>query len=74
MLDKVVDNIKETIGIEKFDDSKILIDADDKIPNYITLKKWHVSLRIMLNFIHKHFQKKHCIMDKHNTKHIKKDK
>ena len=55
MLDKVVDNIKETIGIEKFDDSKILIDADDKIPNYITLKKWHVSLRIMLSFIHKHF-------------------
>ena len=55
MLDKVVDNIKETIGIEKFDDSKILIDADDKIPNYITFKKWHVPLRIMLNFIRKHF-------------------
>ena len=50
MLDKVVDNIKETIGIEKFDDSKILIDADDKIPNYITLKKWHVSLRIIHKF------------------------
>ena len=30
MLDKVSDKIKEIIDIEKFDDTKILIDADDK--------------------------------------------
>ena len=30
MLDKVLDKIKEIIGIEKFDGTKILIYADDK--------------------------------------------
>ena len=29
MLDKVLDEIKETICIAKFDDTKILIDTDD---------------------------------------------
>ena len=38
MLDKVLDRIKETIGIKKFDDAKILIDTNNKLPNYITLK------------------------------------
>ena len=28
MLGRVLDKIKETIGIEKFDDSRILIDTD----------------------------------------------
>ena len=37
MLDKVLDKIKETIGIIKFDVSKILIDTDEKLPEYITL-------------------------------------
>ena len=37
MLDKVLDKIKETIGIIKFDVTKILIDTDDKLPEYITL-------------------------------------
>ena len=32
MLDKEVDKIKEIIGIEKFDNTKILIDTDDKLP------------------------------------------
>ena len=30
MLDKVLDKIKEVIGIERFDDAKVLIDTDDK--------------------------------------------
>ena len=30
--------LKKIISIEKFDDSKILIDADDILPDYITLK------------------------------------
>ena len=38
MLDKVLDEIKETIGIVKCDDAKILIDIDDKLPDYNTLK------------------------------------
>ena len=38
MLDKALDMIKEIIGIEKFDKTKILID-DIKLPDDITLKK-----------------------------------
>ena len=37
MLDKVLNKIKETIGIAKFDNAKILIDTDDKLPDYTTL-------------------------------------
>ena len=36
MLDKVLDKIQETIGLVKFDDTKILIDTDDKLTDYIT--------------------------------------
>ena len=38
MLDKVLEKIKEIISIEQFDDTKILIDTDDKLPDDITLK------------------------------------
>ena len=38
MLDKVLDKIKETIRILEFDNTKFLIDTDDKLPDYITLK------------------------------------
>ena len=38
MLHKLLDNIKEMIGIGKFDDTNILIDMDDKLPDDITLK------------------------------------
>ena len=31
MLDAVLDKIKETIGIKKVDDTKNLIDTDDKL-------------------------------------------
>ena len=37
MLDKVLDTIKEIVGIAKFHDTQILIDTDDKLPDYITL-------------------------------------
>ena len=36
-LDKTLDKINR-IDIEKLDDTKILIDADDELPDYITLK------------------------------------
>ena len=38
ILDKVLDKIEETIDIVKFDDTEILIDTDDRLPDYITLK------------------------------------
>ena len=39
ILDKLLDKIKEIVGIGKFDDTKILIDTDDTLPYNITLKK-----------------------------------
>ena len=38
MLYKVLDKIKNIIGIEKFDDTKILVDTDYKLPDDISLK------------------------------------
>ena len=38
MLDKVLDKIKEIISIQKIDDSRILIDTDNKLLDDITLK------------------------------------
>ena len=38
MLDKILDKIKEIISIVKCDDTNILINTNDKLPGYITLK------------------------------------
>ena len=38
MPDKVLDKIKEMVSFEKFNDTIILIDTGDKLPDYITLK------------------------------------
>ena len=38
-VDKVLDKIKEIVGTKKFDDTKILIETVDKLPDYITLEK-----------------------------------
>lgn len=38
MLDKLQDKIKETLCIKIFDDAKILIEIDDKLPDELTLK------------------------------------
>ena len=38
MVDKVLDKINKIKGIEKFDDTKIFIDTDDKLPDDIALK------------------------------------
>ena len=35
MLDKVLDRIHEIIGIKKFDNTNILTDTDDKLPDDI---------------------------------------
>ena len=39
MLHKVLDKIKETTDIDEFDDTKILINTYDELPDDITLKK-----------------------------------
>ena len=39
MVDKLLDNIKEIIAIEKFDETKILINMDDQLSDQITLKR-----------------------------------
>ena len=38
VLNKVSENIKEIIGVEKFGHTKTLIDTDEKLPDEITLK------------------------------------
>ena len=38
ILNKVLEKIVEIICIEKFDDTKILNDTNDKLPDHITLK------------------------------------
>ena len=44
VLDKVLNIVKERITIEKLDDAKSLTDADDKLPDYITLKNVGISI------------------------------
>ena len=64
LLNKVLDKIKESIRIydEKYDDTKILIDTDDKLPDDITLKNVAILIKcikkVIVNFIHKYFQRK----------------
>ena len=47
MLDKIFDKIKEIIGIEKFADTKIMIDTDDKLPDDINFKNIFILLTIV---------------------------
>ena len=39
ILGRILDKIKEIIGLEKFDDTKILINTDDELSDGITLKR-----------------------------------
>ena len=57
MLDKVLDKIKEIIGIEKFDDTKILI---DKLPNKITLKNVVILIACVIKDDSKLYPTKSC--------------
>ena len=56
MLDKVLDKIKETIGIVKFDNTKILIDTDDKLQDYITLKNVVILITCIIKDDDKFYQ------------------
>ena len=44
MVDKVLDKIKEIIGIEKIDDTNILINTEDNVSNQITSKNVAILL------------------------------
>ena len=66
MIDKVLDKIKEIIGIEKIDDTKILIITDDQLSHNIILN------RLAINFIHINFWIMHYMMNKQNAKRLKK--
>ena len=52
MLDKVFDKIKETIGIVKFDDTKIFIDIDNTLLDYITLKNVAILIICIINIFY----------------------
>ena len=54
---KVLDRITEIIGIEKIDNTKILIDTDDKLSDDVTLKDIVILVTCFTkddNFIHKY--------------------
>ena len=38
MLNKELEKIEDITGIEEFDDTNILMDTDDKLPDEVTLK------------------------------------
>ena len=50
MLDKVLKKhrVKEIIGVEKFDNTKTLIDTDDELPDDITLKYVVISMACII--------------------------
>ena len=55
VLNEVLDKIKDIIGIEKFDDTNILIDTDDKLPHYITLKNFVIIMTSVVNDDHEFY-------------------
>ena len=48
ILDKVLKEIKKLAGIKKFEDVKVLIDADDKFPDDIILKNVVILITCVL--------------------------
>ena len=52
----VLSKIKEIIGMEKFNNTKILIDRDNNLPDVITLKNVEILMTYykFTNFIHKY--------------------
>ena len=45
ILHKVLDKLKEIIEIKKLDDTKILIDTDDKLPDDVTIKNLVILMK-----------------------------
>ena len=59
MLERVLDKITEIIGIENFDNTKILIDTNGQLPQDITWKNVVILMTCIINndgkFYHKYF-------------------
>lgn len=59
VLDEVLDKIKEIIDIEKFDDTKTLVETDDKLADdniFENAVTWlHVLLKMVISLTHKYF-------------------
>ena len=59
MLERVLDKITEIIGIEYFDNIKILIDTNDQLPQDITWKNVVILMTCIINndgkFYHRYF-------------------
>ena len=53
--DKVLDKIKKIIGFEKFEDIKILIEADDKLLDDITLENVVILITWIIKDDHKFY-------------------
>ena len=56
MLHKVLAKIQEIIGIAKFDNTKILTDTDNELPDDITIKNVVIIIiciiKMMVNFMY----------------------
>ena len=50
IIDKVLEKVEETIGIEKLDNTKILIDTDDKLPDDINLKNVVILMTCVIKY------------------------
>ena len=56
MLDKVFDKIEELVGIEIFDDTKVLIGINDELPDDITLKDVVILMTCFIKYGDKFIQ------------------
>ena len=56
ILNKASDKTKKITGIEKLDNNKILIDADDKLPDDITLKIVAILMTCVIKDDGKYYQ------------------
>ena len=74
MLNKVLDKIKETIDIVKFDYTKILIDTDDKLPDYITFKNVVILITYVIKDDAKFYTQIFLEEALYNEKALKKDR
>ena len=58
-LNKVINKIKKTINIGKFDDSQSFIDTNDKFPKLILWYYVNEVLKMVINCINDYFYKFH---------------
>ena len=57
MLERVLDKITEIIGIENFDNTKILIDTNGQLPQDITWKNVVILMTCIINNDGKFYRK-----------------